>query len=307
MRQSPPDAVGDAESISAISSHTLSSQSTVVPSTKPKPPTTIHPTSPSTVLPAAPSEPGNPWLNIQSSSSSKVTRKKNEIVVGKSSGLAEKSKNRLRKHQEKHDSEREKAKDDAVVEISVNSILNLRPDESERTNPPPVSKAKVAAQADVDSDGDSGANSEVEEQERRLTEKKRKGKGKAKDQGAVKPFAQRDLVSLAFAGDKVVQVCSPRVKQAPCIHQSISRTSKRPSSGRSSKTHQRKWILPCLDGCDPFPNSLGCQRPHTQTTLGLVGWDWYQKSPTKTVPRQEGRWHRSPIPRRLWENSRHHL
>jgi len=48
-------------------------------------------------------------------------------------------------------------------------------------------------------------NSEVEEQERKLTEKKRKGKGKAKDQGAVKPFAQRDLVSLAFAGDKVVQ------------------------------------------------------------------------------------------------------
>jgi len=129
--------------------------------------------------------------------------------VGKSSGLAEKSKNRLRKHQEKHTSEKEKSRDDAVVEISVNTILNLRPDEPEQANLPPVSGVEVTIQADADSDEDSGANSEVEEQERRLTEKKREGKGKAKDQGGVKPFAQRDLVSLAFAGDKVVQVCLP--------------------------------------------------------------------------------------------------
>ena len=135
--------------------------------------------------------------------------------MGKSSGLAEKSKNRLRKHQEKHKDEREKAKDNAVVEISMNAILNLRPEDSEQTTPPPVSngkdKAKVVAQADVDSDEGSNANSEVEEQERRLTEKKRKGKGKAKDQGPVKPFAQRDLVSFAFAGDKVVQVGFPPI------------------------------------------------------------------------------------------------
>jgi hypothetical protein len=151
--------------------------------------------------------------DYSSSSSSKITRKKNEIIVGKSSGLAEKSKNRLRKHQEKHESEREKARHDAVVEISMNSVLNLRPGESEQADPPPVSKAndkaKAATQADVDSGEDSGVNSEVEEQEQRLTEKKRKGKGKARDQSAVKPFAQRDLVSLAFAGDKVVQVCFP--------------------------------------------------------------------------------------------------
>ena len=127
--------------------------------------------------------------------------------MGKSSGLAEKSKNRLRKHQEKHTSEREKAKDDATVEISVNTVLDLRPGESERANPPLVSGAETSALADANSDEDSDANSEVEEQERRLTEKKKKGKGKAKGQTAVKPFAQRDLVSLAFAGDKVVQVC----------------------------------------------------------------------------------------------------
>ena len=131
--------------------------------------------------------------------------------MGKSSGLAEKSKNRLRKHQEKHTSEKEKARDDAVVEISVKTILNLRPGEPEQVNPLPVSGVEVAAQADADSDEDSDANSEVEEQEQRLAEKKRKGKGKSQDQGGVKPFAQRDLVSLAFAGDKVVQVCFPPI------------------------------------------------------------------------------------------------
>ena len=197
----------------------------------------------------------NPWLNIQSGSFSKITRKNNEIVIGKASGPAEKSKNRLRKHQEKHKSEREKAKDDAVVEISVDTILNLRSEESEQTNSPPVSTAKGAAQIVHDSDEDSAVNSEVEEQERRLTEKRRKGKGKAKDQGAVKPFAQRDLVSLAFAGDKVVQVRFPPYagfKQAHYVRWFATRTFKRLNSERPSKTHRRKWIQHSLDGCGPF-------------------------------------------------------
>ena len=159
-----------------------------------------------------PSEPENPWLAIQSCSSSKIARKKNEVVVGKSSGLAEKSKNRFRKHQEKHESIREKTRDDAVVEISVHNVLNLRPeDENQSEVPPPVYKRDGKAEADalVNGDGeDLSSNSEVEEQEQRFAVRKRKGKGKAKDQSAVKPFAQRDLVSLAFAGDKVVQVCS---------------------------------------------------------------------------------------------------
>ena len=180
----------------------------MVPPIKSKPPTTA--TSSTTAPPVASFEPENPWLKIQSSSSSKITRKKNEIIVGKSSGLAAKSKNRLRKHQEKHENEREKARDHAVVEISMKSVLNLKPRESEQEDPPPISgvkgKAKVGAQADLGSDEGSSVNSEVEEQEQRLAEKKRKTKGKVKGQGIVRPFAQRDLVSLAFAGDKVVQV-----------------------------------------------------------------------------------------------------
>lgn len=191
--------------MSVISSHTLSSQSTAVAPTHPKPLTAA--TSSSITLPVAPSESVNPWLTIHPDSSSKIARKKNEVVVGRSSGLAEKSKHRLRKHQEKHESEREKARDDAVVEISIDNVLNLRPGDTGKAEVPPLSKAKgFFTQANDDSGEDSDINSEVEEQERMLAEKKRKGKGKATDQGAVKPFAQRDLVSLAFAGDKVVQV-----------------------------------------------------------------------------------------------------
>lgn len=179
--------------------------------------------------------------------------------MGKSSGSAEKSKNRLRKHQEKHESEREKMRDDAVVEVSMNSVLDLRPEDEDREELPPVDKGKGKAGVEVpvngDLDEDSGENSEVEEQERRFAEKKRKGKGKVKDQGAVKPFAQRDLVSLAFAGDKVVQVCSvPRYfTQIVIPHFFVHRTSKKPNTERSSKMHQRKWTQHYLDGCALFP------------------------------------------------------
>lgn len=263
LGQSLPDAAGDSESISAVSSHTLSSQSTAVPPTTLKPLITTAPTSSSAVLPLTSSEPGNPWLNIQPNSSSKIARKKNEIIVGKSSGLAEKSKNRLRKHQEKHENEREKTRDDAAVEISMSDVLNLRRGESGQTDPPPVSKAngeaKVATRADVDSDEGSGVNSEVEEQEQRLS-KKRKGKGKAKVQGAVKPFAQRDLVSLAFAGDKVVQVRFPPkccTKISPLYSFVAPRIFKRLNNGRSSKMHRRNWTRPYLDGCAPFSSFTG--------------------------------------------------
>lgn len=133
--------------------------------------------------------------------------------MSKSSASVEKSKNRLRKHQGKREGEREKAREDGLVEISMSNVLDLGQGDPERAGHPPVPKVngrvEVAAQAGADSDEDSGANSEVEEQEQRLIEKKRNGKSKAKDQGGVKPFSQRDLVSLAFAGDKVVQVRFP--------------------------------------------------------------------------------------------------
>lgn len=114
-------------------------------------------------------------------------------MVGKTSATAEKSKNRLRKRQQNLDVEKEKAKEDAVVDISMSEVMNL--------DTPPIRKLPVK-----ETDDDSDANSELEDQEVSLASKKRKTKGQ------IKAFQQRDLVALAFAGDKVVQV--------NCIHAS---------------------------------------------------------------------------------------
>lgn len=113
-----------------------------------------------------------------------------------------KSKNKLRKLARKREEEKEKAKDDAVVEISMSNVMTL----NGITDPPPATSPTESrkqgdpcepAQAPAD---DSDVNSEVEEQERVLS---LKGTGKTK---GLKAFEQRDLVTLAFAGDNVVQV-----------------------------------------------------------------------------------------------------
>ncbi len=139
------------------------------------------PASTATFEPSRDREESNPWLSV-GSSSSKVSRKKNEVVVDKNSNLTEKSKNKLKKKAKKTEKEKAMAQDDAVVEISVENVLTL---------------GKVA----VDDGGDSDGNSEVEAQEKMLeTKNKKKGKNVA--------FEQRDLVKMAFAGDNVVQVWS---------------------------------------------------------------------------------------------------
>ncbi|KAK0498773.1 Utp14-domain-containing protein [Armillaria luteobubalina] len=136
---------------------------------------------PASAVPAVSSrdeEESNPWLSV-GSSSSKVSRKKNEVVVDKNSNLTDKFKNKLKKKAKKTEKETAMAQDDAVVEISVENVLTL---------------GKVA-----DGDGDdSDCNSEVDAQEKMLeTKTKKKGKNVA--------FEQRDLVKMAFAGDNVVQ------------------------------------------------------------------------------------------------------
>ncbi|PBK84660.1 Utp14-domain-containing protein [Armillaria gallica] len=134
--------------------------------------------SAATLQPSRDREESNPWLSV-GSSSSKVSRKKNEVVVDKNSNLTEKSKNKLKKKAKKTEKEKAMAQDDAVVEISVENVLTL---------------GKVAD----DDGGDSDGNSEVEAQEKMLeTKNKKKRKNVA--------FEQRDLVKMAFAGDNVVQ------------------------------------------------------------------------------------------------------
>lgn len=126
-------------------------------------------------------------------------------MLGKDSTDAQKSEATLKKQLKKTAAEKEKEKDDAIVEISAESVLMIAPngeDSTTKTTKERVKKkkkkknGKIAAspEKDIESD-DSDGNSEVEEQERQLS----RGKG-------LKAFEQRDLVAKAFAGDNVVRV-----------------------------------------------------------------------------------------------------
>ncbi|KZT27611.1 Utp14-domain-containing protein [Neolentinus lepideus HHB14362 ss-1] len=136
----------------------------------------------------------NPWLVAQDSAM-KGPRRKNVIVVAKGSSSIEKSKYKIRKGTSKQAEPKEKAQDDAVVEISMDDALTLTgADPSKKKSAP----TRTSTQDEVAYDSD--ANSEVEEQEKAIERKATGTKGKQ-----VKAFEQRDLVALAFAGDNVVQ------------------------------------------------------------------------------------------------------
>ncbi|KAF9528093.1 Utp14 protein-domain-containing protein [Crepidotus variabilis] len=130
---------------------------------------------------AATAEVSNPWLVRDDLKASKATKKVNAIVVGKDSKAMDKAKHKVKKTTQKLEQEKERAEDDAVVEISLDNVLKL-----------PSNKFE-------DIPNDSSVDSEVEAQEKTIVMK-----GKTKTNG-LKAFEQRDLVSLAFAGDNVVQ------------------------------------------------------------------------------------------------------
>jgi len=128
--------------------------------------------------------------------------------VSKDSKAVDKSKNKLKKLALRKRDEKEKAKDDAVVEISLDTVLTSSSTAvpSSSNVPLPIHKANSMngkgasinpALGEDDSD-DSEANVEIEAQEQALG---LKGKGKV---NGIKAFKQRDLVALAFAGDNVV-------------------------------------------------------------------------------------------------------
>ncbi|TFK21288.1 Utp14-domain-containing protein [Coprinopsis marcescibilis] len=142
----------------------------------------------------------NPWLaHGEAAESLKVGRKKNEVVVSKDSKAADKSKNKLRKNARKHEEEKQLEKDDAILEISADNVLQLSTESS--TSKASSSQKKDTGVVSADNDDDSDSNSEADAQEQGLL-RKMKGKGKAAAQTA---FQQRDLVALAFAGDNVVR------------------------------------------------------------------------------------------------------
>ncbi|KAF9014157.1 Utp14 protein-domain-containing protein [Cyathus striatus] len=144
----------------------------------------------------------NPWLARSEKSGSKVSRKNNEVIVDKDSKAVDKSKNKLKKKAAQKAEVREQAQDDAVVEISMETVLSTSTTAAASSSKP---KGKITQQphattaAQDDDDDDDDVNSEIDIQEKMLS---LKGKDKAK---GLKAFEQKDLVARAFAGDNVVQ------------------------------------------------------------------------------------------------------
>jgi hypothetical protein len=68
----------------------------------------------------------NPWL-IHGVRTTAKAPTKYAIVVGKDSNALDKAKHKLKKQVGKGGKEREKAKDDGIVEISTNKVLLLPP------------------------------------------------------------------------------------------------------------------------------------------------------------------------------------
>jgi U3 small nucleolar RNA-associated protein 14 len=119
--------------------------------------------------------------------------------VKKTSAASDKSRNRLHKHRQNLEGEKFNAREDAAVDVSITEVLHLDKAPINRVS---NSTHSVTKKEQVNDEDDSDRNSEAEDQEDSLARKK---KMKPKDR-QIKAFAQRDLVALAFAGDKVVQV-----------------------------------------------------------------------------------------------------
>ena len=71
-----------------------------------------------------PEENANPWLAPLDGQTSKAVQKKHEVAVGKESGTAEKSKNKLRKRVKKREEEKANAKQDAVVDVEMTNVIS---------------------------------------------------------------------------------------------------------------------------------------------------------------------------------------
>ncbi|KAF8510410.1 Utp14-domain-containing protein [Hysterangium stoloniferum] len=163
----------------------------------------VPPLSPPSVSRALPEV--NPWLQPGKTVITQ-SRRKNEIVIGKDSSGAAKTKNQTQKQLKKHVDEREKARDDATVEISMDDVLEIPDEPTTQANElvggisSKVKTKQKAHQNGLKVDAafeDSDADSEIEAQEQHV---------KANDKGkGTKAFQQRDLVAMAFAGDNVVQ------------------------------------------------------------------------------------------------------
>lgn len=92
----------------------------------------------------------NPWLTV-TSGSTKVGRKANEVVVSKSSTHAQKSAAALKKDISKTSAVREKEKDDAALEISLDAVMTIHQASSASAPKETALKANTIAAKDASS------------------------------------------------------------------------------------------------------------------------------------------------------------
>ncbi|KAG8927039.1 hypothetical protein FRC02_008526, partial [Tulasnella sp. 418] len=123
----------------------------------------------------------NPWLTLDGDApSSKVARKTTDVVISKDSSFAAKSKNALKKQQQKGHEARTREQEDAIVEINLDNVLTVAGKEApEKSRAKGVKNSMVDPAYEEKDDEDSIQNP--------------------------KALRQRDLVALAFAGDNVVE------------------------------------------------------------------------------------------------------
>lgn len=143
----------------------------------------------------------NPWLQLGEGSSSKVSRKKNEVVVGRDVSLARKSEARMKAQLSRTADGRTQATNDATVELDDTAVLTVSHNaangslESRKQKKKDKKKKARATKGNFDAGNDeSDSDGEKEAQEEALLSG---SKGR-------RAFEQKDLVARAFAGDNVV-------------------------------------------------------------------------------------------------------
>lgn len=274
----PPSAISETSTLRSHDSHALSPANDPRKDVTPPIPTLSISTAADTSK-----EPENPWL-VDSSGPSKVSKRKNELVSGKSLTLAQKSEIQMQKQLSKSSEARGQAADDATLELNTEDVLTLDSKTSRvmlanglskkqqkkeakkaKKQQDQIPKAKLFAH---DDDDDSDANSEVDAQEVAL----RSGK---------KPsaFEQRDLVARAFAGDNVIQVRWSSIYFYQAIAYSVYSNSKRRRGKRWKQMRLMKLTPPCQDGyVSLFFTCPTCLRCLQQGSWGGAG---VKKAPPK--------------------------
>jgi hypothetical protein len=169
----------------------------------------------------------NPWLTANSTSA-KVSRAKNEVVVNKNSNAAALSKNALKKRMRKTAEATAIAKDDAILEIDPN-VTMIAPE----VNKPKKSNHKSTGQLPAERMDTHNVDAALVDDD--TTDDERNAQQAALDRrkGRFTAFEQRELVAQAFAGDNVVEVSY--------FSEIIDRTGTQPQFRNSPPRNDGKW------------------------------------------------------------------